>query len=256
MLDVYIWNSKILIWGTDFSEKYHHHYPIQIIISKDNITASLKNGREIKSNVIIVGSNVEHHCKMKDKTISLFIDPETNIGKKMSRFISSEKLNSLPDNSLKTIIPSIFDSLEKNMGDFIIIKELFNKILSCYIDNDTEFQELDFRIVKVLNHIQESTYKKISISELASCACLSESRLMHLFKNSIGIPIRRYLLWKRLIDGLFLLQRGEAFSYSAFESGFSDYSHFSRTFKSNFGTTLKKIFKDDRFIHVYVYNTI
>lgn len=256
MLDVYFWNSKILIWGNDFSEVYHHHYPIQIIISKDNVTASLKNEMEINSKVIIIGSNVEHHCKMKGKIVSLFIDPETNIGKEMSRFISSKKLDSLPDNPLENNISAIFDTLENNKGNFSIIKELFNSIFYSYINKDKGFQELDFRIKKVLNRIQESTYKKISVSELALSAQLSESRLMHLFKNCVGVPIRRYLLWKRLIDGILLLQKGEPFSYSAYEAGFSDYAHFSRTFKSNFGTTLKKIFKDDRFIHVYVSNTI
>jgi len=33
-------------------------------------------------------------------------------------------------------------------------------------------------------------------------ACLSESRLMHLFTEQIGIPLRRYVLWLRLMTAV------------------------------------------------------
>ena len=58
---------------------------------------------------------------------------------------------------------------------------------------------LDERIVKIRKYIQENIHKKFETSELCQLVFLSESRLLHLFKENVGIPIRNYILWMRVI---------------------------------------------------------
>jgi AraC-like DNA-binding protein len=128
---------------------------------------------------------------------------------------------------------------------------LINPILDLILkDSETQNRILDPRILESINYLKNVPDWKIQVSELASKAGLSESRYMHLFSLTMGVPLRRYLLWKKLIDGLLLIRAGESLTMAAMEAGFADYAHFSRTFKQNFGTSLKSIFRNSRFVHV------
>jgi AraC-like DNA-binding protein len=110
----------------------------------------------------------------------------------------------------------------------------------------------DSRIRTLLDLIPSIPDKKAPVGALAARVGISETRLMHLFKDEMGIPIRRYLLWKRLLDAIFLIKRGQALTMAAVEAGFADYAHFSRTFKGMFGAKVEDIFKNDRFVQAYV----
>ena len=64
------------------------------------------------------------------------------------------------------------------------------------------------------------------------------------FTDQVGIPLRKYLLWRRLFDAVALLIQGENITGAAYNSGFSDSAHLSRTFKDNFGINLSKVIKN------------
>jgi AraC-like DNA-binding protein len=68
---------------------------------------------------------------------------------------------------------------------------------------------------------------------------LSESRFLHLFKDTMQIPWRPYLLWRRLICAVQTLQQGKTATEAAYIAGFSDSAHLSRTFKKQFGLSLR-----------------
>ncbi len=99
--------------------------------------------------------------------------------------------------------------------------------------------------------IRELELKKISTKLIAEAICLSESRLIHLFKEQVGIPIRRYLLWLRLIEAVKSVLDGYSLLDAAHNAGFADYAHLSRTFKKMFGNPPSLIFKNSRFVHVF-----
>ena len=60
-------------------------------------------------------------------------------------------------------------------------------------------------------------------------AHLSESRLQHLFREQVGVPIRRYLLWHRYLTALSLLADGASVTRAAHAAGFADSAHLTRT---------------------------
>lgn len=109
----------------------------------------------------------------------------------------------------------------------------------------------DISIKTVKEIIDRDEEKKLPLSKLAEQVNLSESRLAHLLKDVVGIPLRRYLLWKRLISALKKILQGHNLTYTAHSAGFSDSAHLSRTFKSNFGINLSKIFKNSTFIQFH-----
>jgi len=70
---------------------------------------------------------------------------------------------------------------------------------------------------------------------LASRAHLSPSRFAHLFREQVGLPVRNYLLWRRLVYALSRLQQGHSITTAAYESGFSDGAHLCRSCRRVFG---------------------
>jgi AraC-like DNA-binding protein len=90
----------------------------------------------------------------------------------------------------------------------------------------------DERIVRAIALIKQNYSHNDAIDDLARELCLSVPRLAQLFRQITGIAIRRYRLWHRLYVTVLGLSRGLPLNEAALQAGFSDYSHFSRAFKS------------------------
>jgi len=113
----------------------------------------------------------------------------------------------------------------------------------------------DQRIQRALDFIHLLDFKQVSIVELASVAALSESRFQHLFKQQIGIPAKRYLLWRRLLDAVYCILEGADLTEAAHMGGFADSAHFSRTFRETFGLAPSALFKNSRNVQVIIERT-
>src|SRR5262249_36501441 len=59
-------------------------------------------------------------------------------------------------------------------------------------------RRLDERVTKVLAAIRQSDDLRMSIEDAAAMAFLSPGRFAHLFKQQVGLPFRRYILWRNL----------------------------------------------------------
>jgi AraC-like DNA-binding protein len=75
------------------------------------------------------------------------------------------------------------------------------------------------------------------LNALANVAGLSRSRLMHVFTESVGVPLRPYILWLRLQHAACELMHGTTASSAAHQAGFADAAHLTRTFRRMLGTT-------------------
>lgn len=95
------------------------------------------------------------------------------------------------------------------------------------------------RVRRVLRGLREGPLdrERTSAAALAAVAGLSESRFLHVFRESTGTPLRRYLMWQRLQRAAPLLVTRATLTEAAFAAGFSDAAHMTRTFKRLFGVT-------------------
>ncbi|WP_162934983.1 helix-turn-helix domain-containing protein [Pseudomonas cavernae] len=93
----------------------------------------------------------------------------------------------------------------------------------------------DPRIVRVVSLIKGDVACNHSIDYLAEQIALSVPRLTQLFRQKIGIPIRRYRQWHRLFVSTTSVARGLSLTEAAVAAGFSDSAHFCHTFRSIIG---------------------
>ncbi|MDS4026952.1 MAG: AraC family transcriptional regulator [Candidatus Contendobacter sp.] len=103
-------------------------------------------------------------------------------------------------------------------------------------------QSLDHRIQRVIRLMKEDLTHSYSMTELAEYVNLSPTRLVHLFKEEVGVPIRRFRQWHRMRVVAALVAKGDTLTDAALGAGFADSSHFSRAFRNMFGITPSSVF--------------
>ena len=77
----------------------------------------------------------------------------------------------------------------------------------------------------------------LTLKTLADIAGLSPSRFMHAFTESVGVPVRPYILWLRLQRAACDLMDGASVTSAAHRAGFADGAHLTRTFRRMLGAT-------------------
>jgi len=93
----------------------------------------------------------------------------------------------------------------------------------------------DPRVVHAVELIKADVACNRSIEHLAEQVGLSVPRLTQLFRQHIGIPIRRYRQWHRLFVTSVGVARGMNLTEAAMAAGFTDSAHFSHTFRAIIG---------------------
>jgi AraC-like DNA-binding protein len=81
----------------------------------------------------------------------------------------------------------------------------------------------------------------VPLAVAARAAGLSPERYRHVFVEALGLPFRRYLLWRRVQRAFVALKAGDDVTTAAHAAGFADAAHCARTLKAMFGVTATQI---------------
>jgi len=94
------------------------------------------------------------------------------------------------------------------------------------------------QVQSVLDFIHENLAKDLSLTEVASVTGVSSSHFRVLFKQSIGLPVHKYVIKCRVERAVELLSNGSVeLKDVAAKSGFADQSHMSRCMRRFVGLT-------------------
>lgn len=101
-----------------------------------------------------------------------------------------------------------------------------------------ERKNMDSRISRIIQRLQEHYDEPITLNELASREYLSSTYLSRYFKKVTGYGFLQYLTEVRLKHALQdLIHSSHSITEIAFKNGFSSQKHFSNIFKLRFGQT-------------------
>lgn len=110
----------------------------------------------------------------------------------------------------------------------------------------------DRRVERVRRLLVARLEQPPPVQALAASVALSVSRLQHLFKQELGLPLSHYLLWRRVRDTVQRVQAGISLTEAALHAGFADSAHFSRTFRRMFGLPPSSLLKDSSTVQVEI----
>jgi len=225
--------NSLLIIGREIDANQHSHHALQISIALDEAFHFECDGASGDFNGVIVAPNISHSLSAKSgQQALLLLDPEHYQAQEIiKRWLNKDGFYEIEAQTLVKLRRHIDALLANAQPDPTPIAHILETLVPANIDTSN----MDTRIQEVIDYIGQRSQKLASIEELADKACLSPSRLAHLFKQQVGIPIRRFLLWQRLLDACFYAAAGASLTEAAHRAGFSDSSHFNRTFKTMFG---------------------
>jgi len=172
----------------------------------------------------------------------LLLAPEGELG----QLLAGDGITTIPAPVLKNILPllGLFTDPEitgdKGNG---VYREIIKKIAG-----EGSAGAIDPRVAQSIEWIRAGREQGILVGEIAAEVDLSESRFSHLFTEHVRVPVSRYLLWLRLRDALHLRSKGGKLTDTAYEAGFSDSAHLTRTFRTSLGITPSALVRDSSIV--------
>ncbi len=103
------------------------------------------------------------------------------------------------------------------------------------------------RLKQVLSFIEDNLGENLALKDVAAAAGLSISHCKFAFRESVGQPVHRYVIQRRVERARELLSQGErSISQVAFETGFSHQSHLAYHMRRMLGVTPGSIVKSSK----------
>ena len=87
----------------------------------------------------------------------------------------------------------------------------------------------------------------MSLETAAGIAHLSPGRFAHLFKEELGLPFRRYMLWRKVTRAMLAMGKERTIAAAAQRGDFADAAHLTRTFFQMFGMKPSVLMRGDFF---------
>jgi AraC-like DNA-binding protein len=85
----------------------------------------------------------------------------------------------------------------------------------------------------------------MSLDDAASVACLSPTRFAHLFKEQVGLPFSRYMLWRKLTRAMVAVASERTIAAAAHAADFADAAHLTRTCSRMVGMAPSALMRGD-----------
>ncbi len=237
---IYIWERKTLYATTSNETGWHRHFGASIAVS--TVRPFRLETRKVGEDYLaaLVPPNLEHRAlSMDTRMIVLLVDPDSPDFRPL--------LKGLTLSSIRKLDHAVFAPYLKQMDQIIDGSAALSVIEKCAgamvsLLQSEPSASLDARIEGVLSRIRSTFPDVPPLALLAREQEISPNRLMTLFKSTLGLPIRRYLLWLRLRESVRWLENGENLTDTAHAAGFADSAHLSRVFRENFGMPPSEIF--------------
>ncbi|MEY8214935.1 MAG: AraC family transcriptional regulator [Colwellia sp.] len=144
----------------------------------------------------------------------------------------------------------ILDNLSLEVSETTNIECIEQHLLPSHLIPPTE-ELINHPLDKLFEIIEEHFVDAPSLLQVSSSIYLSPSRISHMFKDLCGIGYSQYILCRRLEEGEYLLtQENASITNISIEVGFSNPSHFCRSFKEHVGLTPTAYIKNENGIEL------
>lgn len=240
----------------------HKSYEIYYLVSGDvTYTISDKEYKIKPGSIVILNAYVLHKVNVnagEDYERYVLECPFINIPtyngiNPLNRFFNTNDfVHVIPPKFVET--SNIVDRLKTIVSEYDANDEYNNHILIANIINYVveiaklvgEEQKISYNFVKnveknsdiinkIIQFINDNINKKISIDTIADEMNFCKSYIQHLFRDSIGVPISKYIIIQKMQTANFLLEEGKTLKEVATELGYKYYPTFFSAYKKFFG---------------------
>jgi AraC family transcriptional regulator len=230
-----LWVANALPKKTVPRTEPHAHHAIQVTLALDGTIRFLAGDLDIRGDAVAVAPDAVHVFEASGLMAHLFIEPESRAGRTISHaLLEGAPLAAVPAGQLHDIAERITavsgDAAQSNTSLIELGRGLIDRLAGSRSGDAP-----DRRVRQMIALATQKLDGPVSLADVAGTGGLSPSRLRHLFVKETGLQFRTYLLWLRLTRAVELAAAGAPLTQAAYEAGFADSAHFSRTFRRMFG---------------------
>ena len=234
----------------------HAHHAIQIVIALDGCVAICgKDDGWRESRGIVVRPDAEHSFDCNGALgVMVFVDPESSEGAWLSASLRQD-ITSVPDARLDSIVQELRPFAEQP-DEAEDVAALVRGCVQGLRPGLASARLVDSRVTTVLDAIRASDDLRMSLDKAADMACLSPTRFAHLFKEQVGLPFSRYLLWRKLTRAMVAIASERTIAAAAHAADFADAPHLTRTFYQMVGMAPSALMRGDFIEIASPFNTL
>ena len=146
-------------------------------------------------------------------------------------------------------IIELFQALERNKNDGSFGSDIHQTIallnlllraapiLTSATAGDAVRNKDFLRVAPILDYIRNNLSEPLTLDQIANQFYISKHYLCRIFKSATGFSVMEYIIYSRVLRARQLLKEGVSVQQAGEMSGFSDNSHFIRTFGHLTGTS-------------------
>lgn len=236
---VFIWPGRALYLGPLLDNDGHAHHALQVSVGLED-TLSLQappDRRWRRYLAVATAPDQPHRLRCSGPIAQIYIDPGTSAGRTLRQQMGDARVQPVNIEDAAGFAAAMGQAGSGQLDPAGLLRAIDGIIAGIIagIDPVPRGSWIDPRVQQALTEVHASAGRRAPLPVLAGQVHLSPSRLAALFRHDIGIPLRRYLLWLRLIDAVEALAAGADLTRAAHHAGFADSAHLSRTFRRMFG---------------------
>lgn len=250
---LYLWEGRTLLCSQrGLNNQPHAHYAASLIFTLKGEFGVVLDEETTVHQAVLLAPDVRHRLVAQGiPLVVVHLDPDNPQYQELAPLVAETRIASLPADTFQPC-RQLLQTLMVGEASCDDARAATLEILAAAVGHQVTFSVIDGRVRKVLRLIREQLPENPTVAALASEVKLSPDRLMHLFKEQLGMPMRRYFLWQRLRMAAFSLRDGGSLTDAAHAAGFADSAHLSRTFKASFGITPSQVFGHSSSVQVHL----
>lgn len=227
----YLWEGGfLLVASAQGIVPAHAHHAIQIVIALEGLVALAgPDGVWRTSRNVVVRPDVEHSFDCNGAVGAMvFVDPESSDGAWLLASLTQD-ISVVPDARLDAVVHEL-RAVADAPDEVADLEGLIRRAVHHLRPGRAPERRLDARVTTVLDAIRASDDLRISLSDAAARAFLSPSRFAHLFRDQVGLPFSRYMLWRKMTRAMVAIGSERTLAAAAHAADFADAAHLTRTF--------------------------
>lgn len=229
-IQIYACDRLVISAGPGRENSSHRHFGAIVTIAPDApVTLMSRDAEPVVAQATVVAPNAWHRIDARNtRTVTVLIGPDHPWFRYLKPLLSGEPIVKLDFDALAGgSIP--WDALFEGTCDCGEAQRAAHTILQAFGGPDAPPHELDARIEEVLQILRDTVTDAPTPDELGRRVGLSGYTLMRRFKAQLGVRIREYVLWRRLMVALELVDGRTTIAEIAQRTGFYDQAHLTRT---------------------------
>ena len=236
---------------------FHDHYELLLpLTSPGNIFVNDQVYPLHRGTLYLIGENTLHrtmatgfHARyvlhISRKALTELSTPQTDF----TQLTVDTFRRAILDSEEMTALIELFQALERNKNDgsfgsdirqTVALLNLLIRVaptLNAATAGEAICNKDFLRVAPILDYIRDNLAEPLSLDQIANQFYISKHYLCRIFKSATGFSVMEYIIYSRVLRARQLLQDGISVQQAGELSGFSDNSHFIRTFGHLTGVT-------------------